>query len=653
MSKIKLSANTPQFPSILTEFANFSWNLPKIKLPTLSVKDSSTAIMGMVVAGYTVLMLIGTYGLYLYQNNAQSLYQNRLMMVKNLDDAKELIQKTDTLIKSAIYDSGKGKPKSAGAIDGLIASNASKLNELKNTNSITSKGVQEKEVFEAYTGAYSEWVSNDLKAIQSAIIANNLGLASQIYNNSGDMIAILDQNAKALIKIQYEESRKDASQGKGYLYFFIVFGALVSVCSLFAILYLLSNSKRILDSHLGAEPEKLLEAAGHVASGDVNFHIKTREGDHSSVLAAIKAIQEEFRLFLLDTEILNKSMSQGKNLGRRNVEQHQGEFQILAKELNTSIDYSLSYGQESEKKYKEIARYFNSTNEEIQELLKTIQNKNLSQRVAVQPGSEGDSPAASTINYILDLVEEVLTKVRAQASTVEGTGAEMKTLQEKLRTVSAEQKSIIGESKNSLDKVTALNKTSARSLKSIQNRAIEASKSIQAICQKMDDLHKKQLETSKKSGKEVTVVSPIENISFTSLDNGNTAIIKNEVKKSLSKDDIENINEMTGGLREIIETLNGIAKDGSKVLLNNAEQNTSLSASYSDLVKIDHAIEKSDQLIVVSPNPEILKLHTFASEFILKSDIEKLEKEKREAEAKNAAEKKNLVAKDDSDWELF
>ncbi len=653
MSKIKLSANTPQFPSILTEFANFSWNLPKIKLPTLSVKDSSTAIMGMVVAGYTVLMLIGAYGLYLYQNNAQSLYQNRLMMVKNLDDAKELIQKTDTLIKSAIYDSGKGKPKSVGAIDGLIASNASKLNELKNTNSITSKGVQEKEVFEAYTGAYSEWVSNDLKAIQSAIIANNLGLASQIYTNSGDMIAILDQNAKALIKIQYEESRKDASQGKGYLYFFIVFGALVSVCSLFAIVYLLSNSKRILDSHLGAEPEKLLEAAGHVASGDVNFHVKTREGDHSSVLAAIKAIQEEFRLFLLDTEILNKSMSQGKNLGRRNVEQHQGEFQILAKELNTSIDYSLSYGQESEKKYKEIARYFNSTNEEIQELLKTIQNKNLSQRVAVQPGSEGDSPAASTINYVLDLVEEVLTKVRTQASTVEGTGEEMKTLQEKLRTVSAEQKSIIGESKNSLDKVTALNKTSARSLKSIQNRAIEASKSIQAICQKMDDLHKKQLETSKKSGKEVTVVSPIENISFTSLDNGNTAIIKNEVKKSLSKDDIENINEMTGGLREIIETLNGIAKAGSKVLLNNAEQNTSLSASYSDLVKIDHAIEKSDQLIVVSPNPEILKLHTFASEFILKSDIEKLEKEKREAEAKNAAEKKNLVAKDDSDWELF
>jgi len=308
MSKIKLSANTPQLPNILAGLGNISWNLPKITLPTLNVKDSATVIMGMVVVGYTLLMLIGAYGLYLYQNNAQSLYQNRLMMIKNLDDAKELIQKTDIAIKSAIYDSGKGKPKSLGAIDGLIATNASKLSELKNTNSSGLKGVQEKEVYEAYTGAYSEWVSNDLKAIQSAIITNNLVLASQIYNNSGDMIAILEQNSKALIKIQYEESRKDASQGKGYLYFFIVFGALVSVCSLFAIIYLLGNSKRVLDLHLGAEPEKLLEAAGHVASGDVNFHIKTREGDHSSVLAAIKAIQEEFRLFLLDTEILNKSM---------------------------------------------------------------------------------------------------------------------------------------------------------------------------------------------------------------------------------------------------------------------------------------------------------------------------------------------------------
>ena len=653
MSKIKLSANTPQFPNILAELANLSWNLPKIKLPNLSIKDSSTVIMGMVVAGFLLLMLIGAYGLNLYQTNAQSLYQNRFMAIKNLDDANELIQKTDLLIKGAIFDSGKGKPKSLGAIDGLIASNAAKLNEIKNTSSTATKSLQEKEVFEAYTGAYSEWVNNDLKAIQSAIIANNLGLASQIYNNSGDMISILDQNAKALVKIQYEESRRDASQGKGYLYFFIFFGALISVCTFIAIAYLLSNSKRILDSHLGAEPEKLLAAAGHVASGDLNFHIQTREGDHSSILAAIKAIQEEFRLFLLDTEILNKSMSQGKNLGRRNIDQHQGEFQNLAKELNTSIDYALSSGQEFEKKYKEIARYFNSTNEEIQELLKTVQNKNLSQRLAVSPGGENDSPAVSTINYILDLAEDVLTKVRSHTGIADGVGEEIRTLQEQLRTVSDEQRFIIGESKNSLDKVTTLNKSSARSLKSIQTRAIEASKLINAICQKMTALHTKQLETSKKSSKEVTIVSPLENIIFTSLDSGNTAILKKEVKKSLSKDDIESINEMTDSLQKITETLDVIAKEGSKVLLHNAEQNSDLSANYSDLIKIEHTIQKSEQFSTPSPSHNALNLRDLASGFILQSDIEQLEKERLEAEAKNAAEKESLQAKEDSDWELF
>jgi methyl-accepting chemotaxis protein len=653
MSKIKLSANTPQFPSLLTGLSNFSWNLPKVKLPTLSSKESTTAIMGMVVAGYAVLMLIGAYGLYLYQNNAQSLYQNRLMMIKNLDDTKELIQKTDLVIKSAIYDSNKGKPKSLGAIDGLIAGNASKLSELKTANNASAKGIQEKEVFESYAGAYSEWVNNDLKAIPFDINANNLALASQIYTNSGDMIAILDQNAKALVKIQYEESKKDASQGKGYLYFFIVFGALVSICSLLAIIYLLSNSKRILDSHLGTEPEKLLEAAGHVASGDVNFHIKTREGDHSSVLAAIKAIQEEFRLFLLDTEILNKSMSEGKNLGRRNVEQHQGEFQILAKELNTSIDYSLSFGQESEKKYKEIARYFASTNEEIQDIFKTVQNKNLSQRLTVSPGSESGASAATTINYILDLVEDVLTKIRSQSSTVESTGEGIKLLQEKLRAVSDEQRAIVGESKNSLDKVTALNKTSARNLKSIQNRAIEASKSIQAICLKIDALHTKQLDLSNKSKKEVSVVSPLDNISFTSLDSGNTSIINKETKKSLSKDDIENLDQMTVSLKQIIDTLDGIAKEGSKVLLNNAEQHSSLTASYSDLVKIDHTIQKSDQFAALSPSSETVNLNALASSFILKADAERLEQERLEAEAKKAETKEPLKAKDDTDWELF
>lgn len=653
MSKIKLSANTPQFPSLLIGLSNFSWNLPKFKLPALSSKESATAIMGMVIAGYAVLMLIGAYGLYLYQNNAQSLYQNRLMMIKNLDDTKELIQKTDLIIKGAIYDSNKGKPKSLGAIDGLIAGNASKLSEFKTANNTSAQGIQEKEVFEAYAGAYSEWVNNDLKAIQLAINANNLALASQIYTNSGDMIAILEQNAKALVKIQYEESKKDASQGKGYLYFFIVFGALVSICSLLAIIYLLGNSKRILDSRLGTEPEKLLEAAGHVASGDVNFHIKTREGDHSSVLAAIKAIQEEFRLFLLDTEILNKSMSEGKNLGRRNVEQHQGEFQILAKELNTSIDYSLSFGQESEKKYKEIARYFASTNEEMQGLFKTVQNKNLSQRLTVSPGSESGASAATTINYILDLVEDVITKIRSQSSTAESAGEGIKLLQEKLRAVSDEQRAIVGESKNSLDKVTALNKTSARNLKSIQNRAIEASKSIQAICLKMDALHTKQLALSNKSKKEVSVVSPLDNISFTSLDSGNTSIINKETKKSLTKDDIENLDQMTVNLKQIIDTLDGIAKEGSKVLLNNAEQHSSLTASYSDLVKIDHTIQKSDQFAAPSPSNETVNLNALASSFILKADAERLEQERLEAEAKKAEKKEPLKAKDDTDWELF
>jgi uncharacterized membrane protein YdfJ with MMPL/SSD domain len=148
-------------------------------------------------------------------------------------------------------------------------------------------------------------------------------------------------------------------------------------------------------------------------------------------------------------------------------------------------------------------------------------------------------------------------------------------------------------------------------------------------------------------------VSPLENISFTSLDSGNTAIIKNEAKKALTNDELENINEMTGSLKQIMETLDGIAKDGSKVLLNNAEQNSSLSVSYSDLAKIDHTIQKNDQFVALSPINENLNLHALASEFILKSDIERLEKERREAEAKIATEKANLKVKDDSDWELF
>jgi len=164
---------------------------------------------------------------------------------------------------------------------------------------------------------------------------------------------------------------------------------------------------RTLKHSLGASPEELTKAAGYIASGQLDYRITLSAGDHSSAMAAIKAIQGEWKQFMLDTSILNAAMQDGKLLGRREVDQHRGAFYEFANELNTTIDLAMQKGQVSESAQRNIQQALQKALAQAQTIPAALQNHDLSKRLSVDSELEEVNLLNKTMNQLLDKIEEL------------------------------------------------------------------------------------------------------------------------------------------------------------------------------------------------------------------------------------------------------
>ena len=164
---------------------------------------------------------------------------------------------------------------------------------------------------------------------------------------------------------------------------------------------------RTLKHSLGASPEELTKAAGYIASGQLDYRIALSVGDHSSAMAAIKAIQGEWKRFMLDTSILNAAMQDGKLLGRREVNQHRGAFYEFANELNTTIDLAMQKGQVSESAQRNVQQALQKALAQAQTIPMALQNHDLSKRLSVDSELEEVNLLNKTMNQLLDKIEEL------------------------------------------------------------------------------------------------------------------------------------------------------------------------------------------------------------------------------------------------------
>ena len=257
---------------------------------------------------------------------------------------------------------------------------------------------------------------------------------------------------------------------------------------------------RTLKHSLGASPEELTKAAGYIASGQLDYRITLSAGDHSSAMAAIKAIQGEWKQFMLDTSILNAAMEDGKLLGRRDADQHRGAFYEFAQELNTTIDLAMQKGQVSESAQRSVQQALQKALTQAQAIPVALQNHDLSKRLAVDSELEEVNLLNKTMNQLLDKMEELSSFAKGQGVEIQKLAKELTLYHTSLIKGAEEQAQVLQSSNLKMQSLGDSTKQNAENAKQARLMAVSTSEMANTLtaevaqsgipAEKMDSINK-------------------------------------------------------------------------------------------------------------------------------------------------------------------
>jgi methyl-accepting chemotaxis protein len=257
---------------------------------------------------------------------------------------------------------------------------------------------------------------------------------------------------------------------------------------------------RTLKHSLGASPEELTKAAGYIASGQLDYRITLSAGDHSSAMAAIKAIQGEWKQFMLDTSILNAAMEDGKLLGRRDADQHRGAFYEFAQELNTTIDLAMQKGQVSESAQRSVQQALQKALTQAQAIPAALQNHDLSKRLAVDSELEEVNLLNKTMNQLLDKMEELSSFAKGQGVEIQKLAKELTLYHTSLIKGAEEQAQVLQSSNLKMQSLGDSTKQNAENAKQARLMAVSTSEMANTLtaevaqsgipAEKMDSINK-------------------------------------------------------------------------------------------------------------------------------------------------------------------
>jgi len=249
---------------------------------------------------------------------------------------------------------------------------------------------------------------------------------------------------------------------------------LIIAVGMLIMLGLAAQVSRTLKHSLGANPEELTKAAGYIASGQLDQRIALSAGDHSSAMAAIKAIQGEWKQFMLDTSILNAALQDGKLLGRRDADQHRGAFYQFAQDLNTTIDLAMQKGQASESVQRSVQQALQKALTQAQTIPAALQNQDLSKRLSVDSELEEVNLLNKAMNQLLDKMEELSSFAKGQGIEIQKLAKDLTLYHASLIKGAEEQAQVLQNSNLKMQGLGESTKQNAENAKQVRLMAVSS-----------------------------------------------------------------------------------------------------------------------------------------------------------------------------------
>ncbi|HEY8905734.1 MAG TPA: MCP four helix bundle domain-containing protein, partial [Rhodoferax sp.] len=112
---------------------------------------------------------------------------------------------------------------------------------------------------------------------------------------------------------------------------------LIAALTLAAVGFIAFAVTRAFLRQLGGEPDAAADIASKIAAGDLSSQINLQSGDNSSLMAAMKAMNDTLKGVLADTDVLVKAAAVGNLETRADASKHQGDFKKLVQGINDTV----------------------------------------------------------------------------------------------------------------------------------------------------------------------------------------------------------------------------------------------------------------------------------------------------------------------------
>lgn len=176
--------------------------------------------------------------------------------------------------------------------DKVIANDLVELKKMQDEYVKLIKTPEEQAMYDEFLALWDRYMAEDAK-LRAAVRAEDDALAKQlIRGESNKLIVALRGQVDKLVKYYGEGGNQAAEFGDqvynssrawiaGFLLFSVALGALGAVLI-----------TRWLVNTLGGEPQYAVKLAGRIAAGELNVDVRTRPGDNSSLLFAMKSMRD-------------------------------------------------------------------------------------------------------------------------------------------------------------------------------------------------------------------------------------------------------------------------------------------------------------------------------------------------------------------------
>ena len=261
-----------------------------MNLNHLKVSTRLTVLIGCLSMGLVVIGLMGLLGINSSNAALRSVYEDRTIPMGQIAQIDKLILQNRLMIAGALLDP---TPEEIATDTNGVDANIVAINKLWEAFMATTLTPEEAELAKKFAEARARFVEEGLRPSVAALRAGDLeGARRVVFEKNRPLYVPVGQYVTALMKLQVDVAHKEylhAQERYDNLRLLMILAIVsgIAIAGGFGFM-----TVRSISGELGAEPREAAALARRVGAGDLTARIDLRPGDSTSLMAQLKAMQD-------------------------------------------------------------------------------------------------------------------------------------------------------------------------------------------------------------------------------------------------------------------------------------------------------------------------------------------------------------------------